>query len=298
VSAEERSVAIQPSSVVAVEPEALDGKAASGGLQAAGVARRDLRRDLSLLGWQVLYEQRAFWRNRRRAIASLGFPLMFLIVFGAIVEGQSIKIEGHNIPYINFYVPGIIAYAVIVIGFTNIAMSIALLRSEGILKRTRTTPMPRALYLGAVVLNTVLTIALACVLLLIVGGGFYKAQVRADAVPGLVVTIAIGTVCFTSLGIAVSRFIAKPDSGMPVLMFIVLPLSFISNVFFPLEGKGFLVQVGKMFPLRPLAEGLSPMFEQAHGSGFAGKDLLTLAIWAVAGCWIMMRTMRTLSAKE
>lgn len=298
MSAEERSVATQPSSVVVVEREALDGKAASSGLQAAGVARWGLRRDLSLLGWQVLYEQRAFWRNRRRAIASLGFPLMFLIVFGAIVEGQPLKIEGHNIPYINFYVPGIIAYAVIVIGFTNIAMSIALLRSEGILKRTRVTPMPWALYLAAVVLNTVFTIALACVLLLIVGVGFYKAQVRADAVPGLVVTIAIGTVCFTSLGIAVSRFIAKPDSGMPVLMFIVLPLSFISNVFFPLEGKGFLVQLGKVFPLCPLAEGLSPMFEQAHASGFVGKDLLTLAIWAVAGCWIMMRTMRMLSAKE
>jgi len=295
VSADERSIAAQPA---AVERQAFAGETASGARPSMGRSRQGARRDLGLLGWQVLYEQRAFWRNRRRAIASFAFPLMFLVIFGGLIGSHHVKIEGHRVAFINFYVPGIIAYAVMVIGFTNTAMSIALLRSEGVLKRVRATPMPWTLYFGGIVLSTVLTIVVACVLLLIVGAGFYKAQVRVEAVPGLVVTIALGTVCFASLGIAVSRFIPKPDSGMPVLMFIVLPLSFISNVFFPLEGKSFLVQLGKALPLRPLAEGLSPMFEQAHGSGLVGKDLLTLAIWAVVGCWIMVRTMKMLSTKE
>lgn len=262
--------------------------------QRGGMADGKLR-DLGLLFWQVRYEQRAFWRNRRRATASFAFPLMFLLIFGAIVHGR-LKADG-NIAFINFYVPGIVSYAVMVIGFSNTAMSIALLRSEGVLKRMRTTPMPWATYLSAIVLSTVLTIATACALLLAIGVGFYGAQVRAAAVPGMMVTIALATICFTSLGIAVSRFIPKPDSGMPVLMLIVLPLSFISNVFFPLEGKNLLVQLGKFFPLRPLAEGLGPAFKQTHGAGFVGHDLFTIAIWAAVGCWMMVRTMRTLSDK-
>lgn len=253
-------------------------------------------RSLALLAWQVRYEQRAFWRNRRRAIASFAFPLMFLLIFGAITQGGTVKSDG-NIAYINFYVPGIIAYAVMVIGFTNTAMSIALLRAEGVLKRMRTTPMPWALYLGGIVLSTVITIAVACVLLLAIGVLFYKATVHGAAVPGLIVTVAIGTVCFTSLGIAVSRFIPKPDSGMPVLMLIVLPLSFISNVFFPIYKPQALVEIGTFFPLRRIAEGLGPAFKQTQGSGFVGHDLIMLAIWAAVGCWLMVRTMRALSAK-
>lgn len=263
--------------------------------------RRDsggLARGLSLLGWQVRYEQRAFWRNRRRAFASFAFPLMFLVIFGGLIGNKTLKIEGRHIAFINFYVPGMIAYAVLVIGFTNTAMSIALLRSEGVLKRMRTTPMPWPLYLGGIVLSTVLTIVVACALLLLIGALGYGAQLRAEAVPGLIVTIALGTICFTSLGIAVSRLIPKPDSGMPVLMFIVLPLSFISDIFFPLEGKGFLVQLGEVFPLRALAKGIAPTFERPHGSGFVGGELLTILIWTAVGCWLMVRTMRTLSAKD
>ncbi len=255
------------------------------------------RRSLSLLAWQVLYEQRAFWRNRRRALASFAFPLMFLLIFGAITQGAKVNGDG-NIAYINFYVPGIIAYAVMVIGFTNTAMSIALLRSEGVLKRMRTTPMPWALYLGGIVLSTVITIGVACVLLLAIGVIFYKATINGSAVPGLIVTVAVGTICFTSLGIAVSRFIPKPDSGMPVLMLIVLPLSFISNVFFPIYKPQALVEIGKFFPLRRVAEGIGPAFKQTHGAGFIGHDLFALVIWAAVGCWLMVRTMRMLSVKD
>lgn len=265
-------------------------------LERPAQARHERTGDAALTAWQVAYEQRAFWRNRRRALASFAFPLMFLLIFGAIVKGH-LRSDG-GIAFINFYVPGIISYAVLVIGFSNTAMAIALLRSEGILKRMRATPMPWAAYVGAIVLSTVLVIAAACALLLAIGAGFYGAQVRAAAVPGMVATIALATVCFTSLGIAVSRFIPRPDSGMPVLMLIVLPLSFVSNVFFPIYKPAALVEVGKLFPLRLLAEGLAPAFKQTHGSGFVPHDLLTLAIWAVVGCWAMVRTMTALSAKQ
>ena len=43
-----------------------------------------LRRDVGLVGWQIRYEQRAYWRNRGRGIFTFVFPLMFLVVFAAI----------------------------------------------------------------------------------------------------------------------------------------------------------------------------------------------------------------------
>jgi ABC-2 type transport system permease protein len=268
------------------------------GAQAKRGSHTSRRRQLTLVGWQVLYEQRSFWRNRRRAVSSFAFPLMFLVIFGAITHGARLKSQG-NITFIDFYVPGIIAYAVMVIGFTSMAMGIALLRESGVLKRMRTTPMPWSAYLAGVVLSTVVTVIAAVLLLLLVGVVFYGANLRSSKLPGLIVTIVLGTACFTSLGIAVSRFIPKPDSGMPMLMFIVLPLSFVSNVFFPLEGSKTLEEIGKIFPLRPLAEGLAPAFHPAvQGAASTAHDLRTLLVWTVFGCFAMVRTMRGLSSRD
>jgi len=265
---------------------------------AEGARTHPHTRDLALLGWQVVYEQRAFWRNRRRALASLGFPLMFLVIFGALTHGARVK-SLHNLAYINFYVPGIIAYAVMVIGFTNVAMSVALLRSEGILKRMRTTPMPWSLYLGGVVLSTVITVTAAVVVLLLVGVAFYGARLRVAGLPGLVLMTALATACFTSLGIAVSRLIPRPDAGSPVLMFIVLPIAFISDIFFPLEHAKVLEEIGRFFPLWHVANGIGPAFHPwAHGAGVIGGDILSLAIWTAVGFFLMVRTMTALSAKD
>ena len=50
-----------------------------------------LKRDLGLVGWQIRYEQRSYWRNRGRGIFTFVFPLMFLVIFGALDKGQSCR---------------------------------------------------------------------------------------------------------------------------------------------------------------------------------------------------------------
>jgi ABC-2 type transport system permease protein len=263
------------------------------------VTSRGLRHELALVAWQVRYEQRGFWRNRRRAMFSFAFPLMFLLIFGSLDSGAHLKDRG-NLPFIDFFVPGIIAYAVMVIGFSNVATSIANLREMGIIKRMRATPMPWASYLAGITLSMVITVLASVLVLLVVGIVLMGAQVFTATLPGLLVTVVLGTACFTTLGIAVSRLIGNPDSGMPVLMFITLPMSFVSEVFFPLEGApSWLKSIADVFPLRPLSNALQAAFDpRTHGAGLVGHDLRTLAIWTVIGCFLMVRTMRLLSARD
>lgn len=257
------------------------------------------RHELGLVAWQIRYEQRGFWRNRRRAIFSFAFPLMFLLIFGTLSGGAHIKERG-NLPLIDFYVPGIIAYAVMVIGFSNMAMFVANLRESGIIKRVRTTPMPWSSYLAGITLSNVLVVFASIVLLLAIGVLLMGARVFTATLPGLILTVVLGTACFTTLGIAVSRLIPNTDSGMPVLMFFTLPLSFVSEVFFPLDGApSWLKQVADVFPLRPLSNSLQAAFDpRTHGAGFIGHDLRTLTIWTAVGCFAMVRTMRQLSARD
>ena len=109
----------------------------------------DCKRDLGLVAWQIRYEQRAYWRNRGRGMFTFVFPLMFLVIFGQPRQGRPHLAACGGIPYDDFFVPGILAYGVIATTFVNMAISTAILRDEGVLKRMQGTPLPRWAYVAA-----------------------------------------------------------------------------------------------------------------------------------------------------
>jgi ABC-2 type transport system permease protein len=253
---------------------------------------------VALTGWQVRYEQRSFWRNRRAAFFSLLFPLMYVLVFGTLTQGQHLDTRGH-LPMIDFYVPGIVTYAIVLIGFNATALTFAFRRTYGMFKRIRATPLPWSAYVGGALGSTFLVISLSVVVMLAVGAALFGAHVRASTLPGLVVTLVLGSACFTTLGVAASRIVSKPESGMGILMVITLPLTFISNIWFPVDSAPpWLKDLAGAFPLKPLADGIATAFDPTTtGAGFAGHDLAVLAIWTVAGCVMMANTLRSLTRR-
>ncbi|HEX4106653.1 MAG TPA: ABC transporter permease [Solirubrobacteraceae bacterium] len=257
------------------------------------------RRDVALAAHQVRYEQRSFWRNRRRSISNIAFPLMFLVVFGGLQHGERIGAR-HDLPFIDFYVPGIVAYSIMVLAFGNLAIAVAAARTNGLLKRLRPTPLPDWAYVVGIVGSTLLAVAIASALLLAIGVAGYGAHLRLATLPGLLLTAVLGTVAFATLAIGISARISSPDSAAPLLAIVTLPMSFISDVFFPLTGAPhWLTDVARSLPLRPLADGLAAAFDpRTHGAGLQGADLRTLAIWCIIGGVMMVRSLGALSARD
>src|SRR6478736_453881 len=163
-----------------------------------------LKRDIGLVGWQIRYEQRSYWRNRGRGIFTFVFPLMFLVIFGALDKGQTLSTRG-GIPYDDFFVPGILAYGVIATTFVNMAISTAVLRDEGILKRMQGTPLPRWAYVAARIGSTLVIVAATTAITLVLGVAAFGVTIHASTLPGLVVTLMLGTAAFTTLGIGITR---------------------------------------------------------------------------------------------
>jgi ABC-2 type transport system permease protein len=252
-----------------------------------------LRRDFGLVAWQVRYEQRAYWRNRGRGIFTFVFPIMFLVIFASLNKGHHLSSLG-GIPYNDFFVPGILAYGVIATTYVNMAISTAILRDEGVLKRMQGTPLPPWAYVAARVGSTVLIMAAMTVITLTLGAAVWGVDVRASTLPGLVVTLLLGTAAFTTLGIGITRFISNAEAAPVIVNLTVLPLTFISSVWFPPNGMPkSLLGIAKAFPIRPLADGMQYAFNpHTTGAGFNGADLRTLAIWTVIGIVMMMRFLR------
>jgi ABC-2 type transport system permease protein len=259
----------------------------------SAVARSSLKRDLGLVAWQIRYEQRAFWRNRGRGIFTFAFPLMFLVIFASLDKGAHIKDLG-GISFDTFFVPGILAYGVITTTYVNMAMSTAILRDQGVLKRMQGTPLPRWAYVAARIGSTVLLVLAMTAITLALGAVAYGVHIRASTLPGLIVTLVLGTAAFTTLGIGIARFIPNAEAGPVIVNLTVLPLTFISSIWFPATSMPkALNEIAKFFPIRPLADGLERAFSPfTTGAGFSGEDLRTLAIWTVVGIFLMLRFLR------
>lgn len=257
------------------------------------VATTSLGRDLGLVASQIRYEQRAYWRNRARGIFTFVFPLMFLVIFASLDKGAHIKSLG-GIPYDDFFVPGILAYGIIATTYVNMAISTAILRDQGVLKRMQGTPLPRWAYVAARIGSTVVIVLTMTVLVLALGATAYGVQVRAATLPGLIATLVLGTAAFTTLGIGITRLIPNAEAAPVVVNLTILPLTFISSIWFPPTGMPkALIEVAKIFPIRPLADGLEHAFNPfTHGAGFDRQDLTTLAIWTAIGIFLMVRFLR------
>ena len=262
-------------------------------LARAETTRPEFRRDLRLVGWQIRYEQRAYWRNRGRGIFTFVFPLMFLVIFASINQGHHLA-SLHGLSYNEFFVPGILAYAVIATTYVNMAIGTAILRDEGVLKRMQGTPLPSWAYVAARVGSTVLIVTAITAVTLGIGVAAYGIDIRAATLPGLIITLILGTAAFTTLGIGITRFIPNAEAAPVIINLTILPLTFISGVWFPTSGMpSALVQVANLFPIRPLADGLQYAFNpHTTGAGLNATDIRSLAIWTVVGIVLMVRFLR------
>jgi ABC-2 type transport system permease protein len=259
----------------------------------SSAAAGTLGRDVGLVGWQIRYEQRAYWRNRGRGIFTFVFPLMFLVIFASLNKGQHLSTRG-NIPYNDFFVPGILAYGLIATTYVNMAIGTAILRDAGILKRMQGTPLPRWAYIAARIGSTCLIVGMMTAATIGLGVVAYGVHLRAGAIPAVIIVLLLGTAAFTTLGIGITRFIPNAEAAPVIVNLSILPLTFISSIWFPSDTMPtWLKDVAKIFPIRPLADGLQYAFDPRHtGAALNGQDVQTLAIWTVVGVVLMLSFLR------
>jgi ABC-2 type transport system permease protein len=142
--------------------------------------------------------------------------------------------------------------------------------------------------------STIVIVGLMTFLVVGLGAVAYGVHLHGSTLPGLIVTLMLGTAAFTTLGIGITRFISTAETAPVIVNLAVLPLAFISGIFFPPDGMPkVLNDIAKLFPIRALADGLQYAFDpHTAGAGFKGQDLQTLAIWTGIGVALMVSFMR------
>jgi ABC-2 type transport system permease protein len=245
----------------------------------------------ALLLRQVRYANKAFWRNPAAAFFTFVFPLMFLVIFTAVIGGGRSRVSGVSIDEHRYFLVAMMSFAVITACYTNLAMSVTAQREAGILKRVRGTPLPAWVYLtGRVVFST-----LVALLLVIIAGafGFIVYGTTGPTGTSLVefaATLVVGAAAFAAIALATTAAIPNEDAAPAVVNGLIFPILFLSGIFFPIgdDAPAWISTIGRMFPVRHFADAMRASFFGAPFK-FAWSDVVVVAAWGVAALLVAAR---------
>jgi ABC-2 type transport system permease protein len=255
--------------------------------QREGVARFEGLADVHLVMRQTGYEQLSFWLNPLAALFTVVFSVVFLVMLGA-TAGNSRAGSLGNIKLIQYYVPAFVAYGVMAACFMNLATTFVNRRETGLLKRLRLSPVPAWVLLAAIFLSTFVVVVVQVLLLLAVGKWGFGVRLPAGA-GALVLTLLVGVVSFTALGVALSTFLPNADAAGPVVSVVYFILLFLSGLWFPIKAGSGLAEVSTWFPVRHFILAVYQSFRPGDGSPWAWHDLLVVIIWGAVGCVVAVR---------
>jgi len=207
-------------------------------------------------------------------IAPVITSLLYLLVFGHVLTGRVEVFPG--VSYIAFLVPGLVMMSVIQNAFANSSSSLIQSKVTGNILFILLTPLSHMEFFLAF-------IAAAAVRGLIVGLGVYLVAIFFVAVPvqhlGYILLFALlGSAVLGTLGVIAGIWAEKFDQLAGFQNFIILPLSFLSGVFYSIHSLPLFWQRLSHF---------NPFFYMIDGFryGFFGvsdvSPLLSLAVVAL-----------------
>jgi ABC-2 type transport system permease protein len=243
-------------------------------------------------------EVKQFFRERDSVVFTFAFPVIMLFIFGAVFTDELAP----GVSFTQYFIAGMMASGVMLSSFQALAISIAIERDDGTLKRLRGTPMPPAAYflgkVGAVLGTSLFQFTVLLVVAVVIFGLDLPSSL--DAWVRFAWIFVLGIAAGTLLGIAFSSVPRSARSASAVVSPVVIVLQFISGVFFVFtEMPGWMQAVGSAFPLKWLAQGMRSVFlpesfaaQEAAGSWQLPLVAGVLALWTVVGLVLCLRTFR------
>jgi len=178
-------------------------------------------------------------------------PIMFLLLFTYLFGGA---ISGSTSKYLQFFLPGIIVMNVMFITiYTGLGLNNDI--KKGVFDRFRTLPVWQPAFLAGALLADTFRYTIAAIVMLLLGliMGF-----RPDGgATGVILAILLLVVFSLSLSwawISLGMVARTPESFMITSMFILFPLTFLSDIFVPSQTMpGWLQSIVNVNPITFMA---------------------------------------------
>jgi ABC-2 type transport system permease protein len=245
-----------------------------------------LTRSLTIFLREARYEFLRLLRARSFSFSVVGFPVVFYLFFGIIMNrGQHIgAISVAKYVLASYAVFGMIGAALFGIG-VGLAADLA----AGWLDLKRASPMPPLTYVLAKCCSAVLFGILIVTLLALIGITMGHVSLSLGEYARMVALTVVGVVPFVCMGLAIALLV--PFNGAPgIINMLYLPMSFCGGLWVPLMFlPHFMQNIAVFMPTYHLGQLMLGAFGYAstgstmsHWYGLLGFTLLVLGVAAAA----------------
>ncbi|MFB6112236.1 MAG: ABC transporter permease [Halobacteriaceae archaeon] len=173
---------------------------------------------------------RAFLRRRTAVFFTFFFPLVLVLIFGALVRTGA-GTGGLFTEPPGYYVAGYVTVVVLFTPLTRVGSIVARYRDGNRFEKLATTPLTRAEWMLAHVAVTAAVVTLAAALIVALVVVVTEAAIRLT--PVVFVFPAVAGVLFSGIGAILGRLSSSRDGVVAASNTIALPLLFLSETFVP-----------------------------------------------------------------
>ena len=179
-----------------------------------------------------LRELKRYSRSRAQIVASLGQPLLYLLVLGFGL-GPVFQRAGNG-SYLQFVAPGVVGMTIL---FSSVFSGMGLLwdRQFGFLKETLVAPVPRwNIMIGRTLGGATVALSQGTLVMLVCVLAGFRPVSMVTAPAGFLFMLLIAMV-FGSLGTAIGSVLQDMQGFQLIMNFLVMPIFFLSGALFPLR---------------------------------------------------------------
>lgn len=208
-----------------------------------------------------------------------------------VVNAAPQQISTHNLTYIAFLVPGILAMSLMQLGLFGTAPALVSLRQDGVLRRLGATPLPRWQLLISQVLMRLTIGVIQTAVIIGIGVALFNVQVEGNwfALAGVVL---LGALTFVGIGYFIASIARTVEAASGISSGVNFPMMFLSGIFFPIASLAsvpILAVIIKAMPLTYLGDALRQITVQGVPDFPMAVDIAVLGGWFIVCSLLSIR---------
>jgi ABC-2 type transport system permease protein len=244
----------------------------------------------AIVSGQVRYSIQQMVRDPMSLFFSVIFPVLLVTFFSSIYGDEA---QWGGLPLAQYLAAAFAVYGLATAGLVNLPGTIAEQRSKRILARLRGTPLPPWAYIAGRILANLGTGLATVVIVFAAAVVLFDATLPPSTWAATLLTYVLAIGCFATCGLAVATFVEGNQAVVAVGLSILLPLSFISDIFIQVDQMpDVLDAIGWFFPLRHAVNAaVTATSGGALDATFWGH-LAVVLLWGVAAALAAWRWFR------
>lgn len=237
-------------------------------------------------------DSKRYWVNRTSPNGYIVEKLLIAAFAGSAAELQKTLVEGDEVRYIDWVIPGIIGMNIMWGALFGIGYVIVRYRKFGVLKRLSATPVTAMEFLSAQILSRLWLLLLVNAVIYIGMDLFVDFRMLGSYFT-LLLVFTLGSVNLICCGLVVAARISSEELANGVLNMFSWPMMFLSGVWFSLEGAHPLMQkFAMLLPLTHITEAARAVMIDGAGIVEIADHLLLLGVSSIILLWIGARIFR------